>query len=114
MTMHQCDYCCWYVSMARGCECPWVMREKACKNAQQKALAALPKKKISEKIADEHDNTAVVRREESKHQKEIICTKCGKKYKSKTSTEYNNVGMWMEYAYCPECSAKNLIAWHVW
>ena len=31
--MHQCDYCCWYVNMERGCECPWVMRERACNAA---------------------------------------------------------------------------------
>lgn len=27
--MHQCDYCCWY-NPAGYCDCPLVMRKKAC------------------------------------------------------------------------------------
>lgn len=30
--MHQCDYCCWY-NPAGYCDCPLVMRKKACKSA---------------------------------------------------------------------------------
>lgn len=29
--MHQCDYCCWYYN--GNCDCPYVMRRQACKNA---------------------------------------------------------------------------------
>ena len=30
--MHQCDYCCWY-NPTGYCECPLVMKAKACKAA---------------------------------------------------------------------------------
>lgn len=30
--MHQCDYCCWY-NPTDYCECPLVMKAKACKAA---------------------------------------------------------------------------------
>ena len=47
--MHQCDYCCWYVSDARGCECPWAMRAKACEEARTKVNnATIVSKKKSE------------------------------------------------------------------
>ena len=33
--MHQCDVCPWYCA-PRDCECPYVMREKACEDAKEK------------------------------------------------------------------------------
>lgn len=35
MNKHQCEYCIWYVSDERGCECPYIMRETACRKAKQ-------------------------------------------------------------------------------
>lgn len=31
--MHQCDYCCWYNDRSGNCDCPRIMKEKACKKA---------------------------------------------------------------------------------
>lgn len=31
--MHQCDYCCWYNERSGNCDCPRIMKEKACKKA---------------------------------------------------------------------------------
>lgn len=35
MNKHQCDYCCWYYTEARGCECPYAMKSKMCKQARE-------------------------------------------------------------------------------
>ena len=33
--MHQCDYCCWYNPASGCCDCPYVMRRKACEKARK-------------------------------------------------------------------------------
>lgn len=33
MDKHQCDYCCWYYTEARGC--PYSMKSKMCKQARE-------------------------------------------------------------------------------
>lgn len=33
--MHQCDYCCWYNDRYGSCDCPRIMKERACKQAQE-------------------------------------------------------------------------------
>lgn len=33
--MHQCDYCCWYNPASGCCNCPYVMRRKACEKARK-------------------------------------------------------------------------------
>lgn len=33
--MHQCDYCCWYNPASGCCNCPYVMRRKACEKARR-------------------------------------------------------------------------------
>lgn len=35
MGKHQCEYCCWYVEEI-GCECPYIMKETACRKARDK------------------------------------------------------------------------------
>lgn len=79
--MHQCDICCWYVSDARGCECPLVMREKACEEARLKASNVNTVKKDSSKNKSDSINVedVVVKRVEilksqSKHAVIVIST----------------------------------------
>lgn len=39
--MHQCDYCCWYNPASGCCNCPYVMRRKACEKAlDQRGISA--------------------------------------------------------------------------
>lgn len=33
--MHQCDYCCWYNDRYESCDCPRIMKERTCKQAQE-------------------------------------------------------------------------------
>lgn len=113
--MHQCDYCCWYYSMSRGCECPVNMKGKACAEASNKKAEAdkvLQKKTTKKSVAPSEPEVA--KREENYRLEETTCTQCKKKYKAQTTRDTNAVGMWMEYSYCPDCQHKNLIAWHVW
>lgn len=115
--MHMCDYCCWFVSTARGCECPWAMRNSACEKAAKKKEEAEGRsavaKKNNAKTSSASDD-GVVRSVESLIEKETTCSKCGKIYKKKTTTDYNSAGMHIEYSICPDCGNKNMIAWHVW
>lgn len=37
--MHQCDYCCWYNNRQNGCDCPSVMKARACEKAKSNKLA---------------------------------------------------------------------------
>ena len=114
--MHQCDICCWYVSDARGCECPLVMREKACEEARIKASNINTVKKESSKNKSDSINVedVVVKRVENTKITEQTCSHCHKHYKSTTTTDYNKSGMYISYSYCPECGHKNLSSWHVW
>ena len=113
--MHQCDYCCWYVSDARGCECPWAMRAKACEEARNKANnATIVSKKKSDTQKSDSDESTVIERVEDGKIKEHTCQKCHKQYKSITTTDYNKAGMYISYSYCPDCGYKNLSSWHVW
>lgn len=112
--MHQCDFCCWYVSDARGCECPLVMRENACEEARIKASNANTIKKESSKSKANSDNEAVAKRVENSKIENHTCAHCHKHYKSSTTTDYNKSGMYIEYSYCPECNFKNLHSWCVY
>lgn len=33
--MHQCEYCCWYNNRYESCDCPTVMRKRACEKAKR-------------------------------------------------------------------------------
>lgn len=113
--MHQCDYCCWYYSMGRGCECPMQMKDKACaKASKKKADADRVLSGKTTKKSPVSSEPEVAKREENYRSVETTCTQCKKKYTAKSFKDTNEVGMWIEYSYCPDCQHKNLISWHVW
>ena len=51
--MHQCDYCCWY-NPTGYCECPLVMKAKACK-AAIKTKGRTESKAITSKAVNNED-----------------------------------------------------------
>lgn len=109
--MHQCDYCCWYYSEARGCECPSAMKESACEKARKEKDA------VENKTAPVHNKRTVeepIKLEQNVSTSETTCSKCKHHYKGSVTRETNAAGMWMEYTFCPKCQQKNLVAWHVW
>lgn len=50
MNKHQCYYCCWYYTEARGCECPHSMKSKMCKQARE--AKEKEEAKINNKVMD--------------------------------------------------------------
>ena len=113
---HICDYCCWYVNMARGCEAPFQMKERACKEAmKRKDEAEKVKSKQSKQLSSKNENdSSVAKRIENCSNIETTCRECHKTYKAMTTRDYNSEGMYIEYSYCPNCKHQNLVSWHIW
>lgn len=114
--MHICDCCCWFVNEARGCEAPRAFKERACQEAAKRKdeLDAEKKIKKSKKSEAGNEDPTVAKRIENCSNVETVCSQCKKKYKAMTTRDYNNLGMYIEYSFCPDCHNKNLTSWHVW
>lgn len=63
--MHQCDYCCWYNPASGCCDCPYVMRRKACEKAR-KQKEENEKPKLSNPVSWED------MKEFNTHMKEVV------------------------------------------
>lgn len=72
--MHQCDYCCWYNPASGCCNCPYVMRRKACEKARKqkeenekpRKLCIFTKPKLSNPVSWED------MKEFNTHMKEVV------------------------------------------
>ena len=112
--MHICDCCCWYVNEARGCEAPRAFKERACDEAMRRKNELDAEKRKKRETSDKDDDVAVAKRIENCANVETTCSKCKKRYKAMTTRDFNALGMYIEYSFCPDCHHKNLTSWHVW
>lgn len=112
--MHQCDYCCWYYSMGRGCEAPLNMKGRACEDARKKKDEAENRFDTKRKQTSSK-NSNIIKHKENVDNVETTCIKCKKRYTAPSMRDTNVVsGQWIEYTICPDCHHQNLVAWHVW